>query len=172
MTPETASHDSRRPVSFGLFADVHYGEKVVEGRDFSLSLAKLRACIETFNHEGLAMAVCLGDLIDQGTDIRADRSALAEACRAFSVFRGRKHLVLGNHDLQTLTKSEFLTQCAADVPEPYYSFDRDGVHFIVLDANCHRDGSDFARGAFDWEDAWISESGHQQLQGSRGDRQP
>jgi 3',5'-cyclic AMP phosphodiesterase CpdA len=63
--------------------------------------------------------------------------------------------VLGNHDVGRLTKEEFLELCGAGRPSRY-SFDVRGVHFVVLDGNCHADGSDFRAGGFSWDDAWVS----------------
>ena len=37
----------------------------------------------------------------------------------------------------------------------YYSFDKGGVHFVVLDANYNRDGSDYDHGNFNWTDPNI-----------------
>jgi len=80
-------------------------------------------------------------------------------------FAGERHCVVGNHDVATLTKEEFLEHCGLGRPA-YYSFDVKGVHFAVLDGNCHADGSDFSAGNFRWDEAWLA---HVQLEWLRRD---
>jgi alkaline phosphatase len=152
-----SSFRKRQPVlSFGVFADLHYAEKVYGNRYCQQSLDKLRVCIDSFNDRCLPMAFNLGDSIDKVEDREAELGYLKDVCDVFSSFRGERYLVLGNHDLETLTKEEFLKNSAARIKEPYYSFDRDCIHFVVLDGNCRRDGTDFNAGNFDWKEAWIS----------------
>lgn len=149
----------KKPVlSFGLFADAHYAEKQYADRFCWDSLEKLRACIGTFNERGLAMALSLGDFVDSVGDREAEIGCIAAMRAVYSSLRGERHFVLGNHDLETFTKEEFLGSCGAERHTPYYSFDRLGVHFVVLDGNCHADGTDFAAGDFDWANAWVSEA--------------
>lgn len=149
-------------LSCGLFADAHYAPTVYGSRRYCRdSLLKLRACVETLNARQVPLAFNLGDLIDTAGDRKADLGLLQEMCTAFGRFRGEKHSVLGNHDLATLTKQEFLqaacsSGCSDDLPAAYGSFDRQGVHFVLLDGNCHQDGSDFERGDFEWDEAWLS----------------
>jgi len=175
--PDASPNAGDRPViSFGVFADAHYAEKVYADRHCEDSLARLRVCIDIFNARGLSMAVNLGDIIDTAEDKEAERGHLAEVSRAFALFRGERHTVLGNHDVETFTKEEFLYLCGDDNPLPYYSFDHDRVHFVVLDSNCHQDGTDFAAGDFEWADAWLSQAqllwlAHD-LQEAQGERKP
>jgi len=66
--------------------------------------------------------------------------------------------VLGNHDMDSLSKSQFLAgveNTGIDAGRSYYSFDLNGVHFVVLDANYDSDGTDYDHGNFDWTDANI-----------------
>ena len=64
-----------------------------------------------------------------------------------------KHFVLGNHCVDTLTKSEFLEGVGQE--KSYYSFDKQGVHFVVLDACFRSDGTPYQRKNFDWTDPNI-----------------
>ena len=82
--------------------------------------------------------------------------------RAFAGFRGEKAVVLGNHDLASFGKHEFLAAarqagCYLERPTPYGSLDRQSVHLVFLDGNCHADGTDFCCGDFDWAETWVSD---------------
>ena len=66
--------------------------------------------------------------------------------------------MLGNHDQDSLSKTQFLTNIENTSINPtlsYYSFDSNGAHFVVLDANYKSDGTDYDHGNFDWTDANI-----------------
>jgi alkaline phosphatase len=66
--------------------------------------------------------------------------------------------VLGNHDVDSISKTQFLNNienAGIDYGKSYYSFDFNGVHLIVLDANYKSDGTDYDHGNFDWTDANI-----------------
>jgi len=83
--------------------------------------------------------------------------------QAFARFRGERLIVLGNHDLVSFSKHVFLAAahqagCGLERPMPYGSFSRQGVHLVLLDGNCHADGTDFHCGDFDWAEAWVSEA--------------
>ena len=154
MNPEKRA---RPVIRFGVFADAHYAEKVYGDRHCEDSLDKLRDCVRTFNARELELAINLGDLIDTGDDREKEMGYLEAMRQVFSGFRGERHHVIGNHDVETLTKDEFLAHCGGESQDPFYSFDREGVHFVILDGNCHQDNSDFQAGNFSWDQAWISE---------------
>ena len=146
--------DSDRLVRFGLFADAHCADTVYSNRYCRDAPAKLRACVDAFERSGLDFAVCMGDLIDHADDPQTEHANLARMVDLFAGFSGPRHFVVGNHDVSTLTKDEFLAACGNR--QPFYSFDVGGVHFVALDGNCHEDGSDFNAGDFSWDEAWIS----------------
>jgi len=143
------------PVRVGLFADVHHAERVYGDRYCSDSAAKLAACVRCLQAATVDLLVCLGDLIDTGPNPGAEAAYVRAMARIVAGFPGACCWVLGNHDLQALGKAEFLRLCGAAHPA-YYSFDVRGVHFVVLDGNCHADGSDFHAGDFSWDDAWVA----------------
>lgn len=68
-----------------------------------------------------------------------------EANKAFidnwNLFEGDKYHVLGNHDMDVSSKA--VTQEFWGMKEPYYSFDKDRFHFIVLDPNYFIDKGEF-----------------------------
>ena len=147
--------------SFGVFADAHYAHRVYGSRYCRHSLTRLQGCVDTFNARSLPIAVNLGDLIDTEESKEAELASLAAMCQAYARFRGKRCSAVGNHDLGTLTKAEVLGvlrgfDCGPADLLAYGSLEVSGVHFVVLDSNCHQDGADFGRGAFQWDDAWIS----------------
>jgi len=146
-TPETAD------ISFGLTADLHYADKGKwNTRFYRESDEKLRECIETFNSLKPDFIVELGDFVD-----KAEKEIEFEYLRTingiFNEFEGERHYVLGNHDTGTFSKTEFLSAVGAD--RSYCSFDLNDYHFIVLDANYNRDGSDYNAGNFNWTETYI-----------------
>jgi len=63
--------------------------------------------------------------------------------------------------VDSISKEQFLQNVTnTDIParSTYYSFDRNGVHFIVLDANFLADGSDYDHGNFEWNETYVSEA--------------
>ena len=144
-------------VRFGAFADSHYAEMVYGNRHCQDSTAKLSACLERYRERDLDFVICLGDLIDKAEDRDTELGYLTRMREVLAGFSGDKHCVVGNHDVATLTKGEFLEHCGPGRPA-FYSFDLKGVHFVVLDGNCHEDGSDFSAGNFSWDEAWLAET--------------
>lgn len=68
-------------------------------------------------------------------------------------FDGPTYHALGNHDMDSVSKAQFLANVENTNIDPgrsFYSFDAKGVHCIVLDANYNPDGSDYDHGSFDW----------------------
>lgn len=141
----------------GLFSDVHYARLIYGDRYCEDSLDKLRVCVSTFNERGVPLTINLGDFIDKAQEKETELGYLAAMRETFASFSGERHYVIGNHDVATLTKAEFLDNCGSDRSKSFYSFDHQGVHCVILDSNFHADGSDFAAGNFEWDDAWLSE---------------
>ncbi len=141
-------------VRFGVFADPHYAEMVYGDRYCEESFGKLGACIEVFERSELDFVVCMGDMIDAHEDPEVELGYLVKMREVFERFSGERHWVIGNHDVTGLAKDVFLEGSGSQ--GPYYSFDAGGFHFVILDGNCHEDGSDFSRGNFEWDQAWVS----------------
>ncbi|MHB0935078.1 MAG: metallophosphoesterase family protein [Armatimonadota bacterium] len=144
-------------LTLGLFTDAHYGPEPYADRDCPGSLARVREALMAYTKAGVPLVVNLGDAVDGALSGVDEAELCAEVREACDAFPGEVRHVIGNHDVQTLSKAEFLAAIGAP-PEPYYSFDAGGVHCVVLDGNCHEDGTDFCRGDFSWDDAWISEA--------------
>jgi hypothetical protein len=102
----------------------------------------------------------LGDFKDQNTP-PAEEKTLAYLRAIEDVlqrFDGPTYHVLGNHDLDSISKRQFLATVEnADVDRgrSYYSFQAGCLHAVVLDANFTGAGDDYDHGNFDWTDANI-----------------
>ena len=145
-------------ISFGVFADAHYADRVYADRYCKDSADKLSQAVATFNEQHVPFLVDLGDRTDAWSTAETEKAGAAGVNELLSAFNGECYHVLGNHDLASLTKHEFLAMHVSRYRQPYYSFDAGEFHFIVLDANCLEDGSDFAAGNFSWDLCWVSES--------------
>ncbi|HNV03826.1 MAG TPA: metallophosphoesterase [Vicinamibacterales bacterium] len=167
-----ASSQTQEPplVRFGVITDLHYADIDPAGpRVYRDSVAKLEACVRTMNAERVAFLVELGDFKDQDTPPVESRtlSYLRTIEAAMAGFKGPRYHVLGNHDVDSLSKAQFLgvvENTGVAPPATRYTFVSGGVRFVVLDA-CHKaDGSDYDRGNYDWTDsnidapqlAWLS----------------
>jgi 3',5'-cyclic AMP phosphodiesterase CpdA len=153
----------RRPgtVKFGIVTDCHYADADTAGtRFYRHSLEKLAECVEAMNAQQVDFLVELGDFKDQDSP-PIERKTLSYLRAVESVFcklKGPAYHVLGNHDLDSLSKAQFLNNIentGINSSKSFYSFDFSGVHFVVLDANYKSDGSDYDHGNFDWTDANI-----------------
>ena len=145
-------------VSFGLFADTHYAAGLTYGNRYcDESLEKLRTCVRTFNERKLPFAVNLGDLVDHVDDRTKETECLSQVASVLSEFRGECHSVLGNHDITCFTK-QTIRSLLGGYQDSFYSFDRPGCHFVVLDSNYHQDGADYTPDTMPehWADSWIS----------------
>ena len=139
---------------FGLVTDLHYADKPAVGtRYYRETLDKLAEAQDCFRESSLAFLVELGDLIDAGDSIEAERASLQQINRAFSTISDDRHYVLGNHCVQTLRKDEVLDQVGQE--RSFYSFRRAGIHLIVLDACFRHDGVPYGRKNFQWTDTNI-----------------
>jgi 3',5'-cyclic AMP phosphodiesterase CpdA len=141
-------------VVFGLITDLHHADKPsAGGRYYRETLGKLAEAARQFEKARPAFVVELGDLIDAADSVEAELGYLRRIDRDFSAIAPRRHYVLGNHCVSTLTKEEFLGGVGQG--RSYYSFDEGGVHFVVLDACFRGDGAPYGRKNFEWTDANI-----------------
>ena len=148
-------------VRFGIITDCHYADADTAGkRCYRQSLDKLDECVETMNEQKVDFIVELGDFKDQNSPpIEQKTLSYLQAVESkFKTFKGPTYHVLGNHDTDSISKMQFLTNVentGIDTGRSYYSFDFNSVHFVVLDANYKSDGVDYDHGNFDWTDANI-----------------
>lgn len=138
----------------GLATDLHHADKAPAGtRYYRETRGKLAEAVAKFKELRPAFVVELGDLIDAADSVDVEKRWLSEVDAEFSTASADRHYVLGNHCVDTLTKEEFLGGVGRE--RSYYSFDRGGVHFVVLDACFRGDGKPYGRKNSEWTDANI-----------------
>ncbi len=152
---------SNKKLRFGWVTDIHYAEAPVKwGRNFKESITKLNEAIHLFNNEKVDFVIETGDFKDQ-TDPPVEKETLMylqKVERTFSKFNGLRYHVLGNHDLDSLSKSQFLSaieNSGIDKKKSYYYFENSGFRFVVLDACYKQDGEDYDHDNFHWTDTNI-----------------
>ncbi len=138
-----------------LLTDIHYADREPRiNRYYRESLDKLAVFVIQCQLLKPDFAVELGDMIDSSRQVDDDRKLLQTINAAFQKSATERHYILGNHCVETLTKQEFLD--AVGQKDSYYSFDKKGYHFIVLDACFRKDGVPYERNNFVWTDSAIS----------------
>lgn len=138
----------------GLVTDLHYADKPSSGsRHYRESLNKLSEAGEHFKMHQSEFVVELGDFIDAADSVDTELGYLKRINRDFSAICSKRHYVLGNHCVHTLTKQEFLN--GVEQEKSYYSFDSGDFHFVVLDSCFRSDGQPYGRKNFVWTDPNI-----------------
>lgn len=157
----SSSNAASRTIRFGIVTDCHYADAEAAGtRFYRQSPDKLAECVELMNAEKVTFLIELGDFKDQGKPPveQETLSYLDGVEEVFQKFRGPTYHVLGNHDLDSISKEQFLARIEntnIDSNRSYYSFDVNGLHCVVLDANHRTGGADYDHGNFDWTDANV-----------------
>lgn len=164
VSTDLRAQTAKKPVvRFGVISDVHYADREPSGtRFYRQSLVKVNEAVDRMNQEKLDFVIELGDFKDQDA-VPNEANTLKYLTDIESVFRkfdGPAYHVLGNHDMDGISKQQFLERVEnSGIPKTksYYSFDRNGVHFIVLDGNFTKDGKAYDHGNFSWDDTSIPE---------------
>jgi alkaline phosphatase len=147
-------------LTFGMIADIHHAERPDTGRYYSAALNKTQVFAEHMNNLGVDFVVELGDFKDQDpTPVPQNTKKYLEDVEAvFQTYTGPTYHVLGNHDLDSISKVDFqarVTNTGISPADTFYSYDANGVHFVVLDANFTADGTPYDSGNFNWTDTII-----------------
>ena len=148
-------------LSFGIVTDAHFADTNTRGaRKYRESIPKMTECVSLMNDKKVDFLIELGDFKDQGKPVSEDKTLtyLDTIEKVYRKFKGPRYHVLGNHDVDSISKKQFLariTNTKIAKTSTYYSFDSNGFHFVVLDANYDTKGSDYDRGKFDWKDTNI-----------------
>ncbi|NQT01259.1 MAG: metallophosphoesterase [Planctomycetes bacterium] len=151
----------QRTARFGIVTDCHYADADAQGtRFYRESLDKLSECVALMNIERVDFLIELGDFKDQDKPPAEKKtlSYLQAAEKVLKRFKGSTYHALGNHDMDSISKVQFLRRVDntnIDSNRSYYSFDSNGLRYVVLDANFRADGIDYDHGNFDWTDANI-----------------
>lgn len=161
-----------KPVRFGLVTDSHYADREPAGkRYYRESLDKMKECIDVMNKEKVDFVIHLGDFKDEDKNKESeDTLKYLRAIEAqFGKFDGPRYHCVGNHDVDSITKQQFLSNVentGIGQDKSYYSFDSGDFHCVVLDSNFHEDGRDhFYKEGADWRNTnmpqdelqWLSE---------------
>lgn len=155
LADEASKRSDQAKLRIGLVTDLHFADKAAAGtRHYRETLGKLEEAATEFRQQKLDFIVELGDFIDAAASVDLERRYLKTVDKEFSKICDDRHYVLGNHCVDTLTKEEFLG--GVDKQHSYYSFDRNGFHFIVLDSCFRSDGQPYGRRNFKWTDANVS----------------
>jgi len=153
--------DRKTMLRFGMVTDTHYANNPKRGtRHYRESLDKMAECVALMNDQKVDFLIELGDLKDEGQPAtEAGTLQFLQRIEAvFGTFKGPRYHVLGNHDVDSISKEQFLDQVentGIGKERSYYSFDSKGVHFVVLDADYTANGTDYDRGNFNWRDTNI-----------------
>ena len=138
----------------GLLTDLHYADKPPAGtRYYRETAGKLEKAVAQFTSDRVDFTIEIGDLVDAAQSVEDEKGYLRSINGQLEKLPGDRHYVLGNHCVQTLTKSEFLA--GVEREKNFYSFDAGGWHFVVLDACFRSDGEPYGRNNFTWTDANI-----------------
>ena len=147
-----AAEEKASRVRIGLVTDLHYADKPPKGtRHYRETLTKLAEAFEKFAAATPDLVVELGDFIDAADSVETEQGYLKAVSGVFAKIPGKKHYVLGNHCVDTLTKREFLDGVGQE--KSYYSFDQGGFHFVILDSCFRSDGEPYGRKNSVWYDA-------------------
>lgn len=160
--PYLTACSSNKKIRFGVATDSHYADRAFSGkRYYKQSLQKMQEFVDVMNVENVDFIIHLGDFKDE-TPTKQETDTLnflKDIEIIFSKFKGPRYHCIGNHDVDSITKKQFLEGIEnTNIPnnKSYYSFNKNGFHFIVLDANYDANGKDhfFKEGA-DWQDTNI-----------------
>jgi len=155
---DTAGNASTTKVSFGIVTDAHYADKPGGRRVYLESLAKMTECVKLMNDKKVDFLVELGDFIDKGEGHESALEHLDAIETIYKKFNGPRYHVLGNHDMDSMSKQQFLERVentGIDKEATYYSYDRKGVHFVVLDACFTSEGKPYGEVRYGWKDTNI-----------------
>ena len=123
----------------GIITDMHHTTKAdSDTRKYSAALKKMRFFADAMKTAKPAFVIELGDFVDtlsRGTDPVKN---LREIESLFVSISCPNYHVLGNHDFDNLRREVFLSNIDnTGIPQgqTWYSWDANGIHFIVLDAD-------------------------------------
>lgn len=155
-----------KPIRFGIVTDIHYADTPDNpelNRYYKESLDKVAECVELMNEQKVDFLIELGDLKDQGNPPKESGTLtyLESIENVLKKFKGPLYHVLGNHDMDSISKLQFLQEVSNYGfynAVNFYSFTRGPFHFVVLDANYNSIEQEYDHGNFDWTEARIPEN--------------
>lgn len=115
-------------IRFGIFADLH--TELIHD-----SVSRLRTILSAFRQADCDFCIELGDFCPPGERNAAHKEQILALTDAFPI---PLYHTIGNHDMDANEKADVVRHLGME--HAYYSFDRGGVHFVVLDACYYREG--------------------------------
>ena len=147
-----------------MVTDLHYADipmgpclPPVGDRYYRESCRKLQEAVDVMNRVKPDFFIELGDFKDLTGGREQTLACLDAIERTFAGFRGDRFHVLGNHDFDCLTLEDYLSHvhnAGQAQTLPNYSFTRNGVTFIVLDACYDSQMRHYSRNN-PWDDANV-----------------
>lgn len=123
----------------GIITDMHKTPKAdTDTRKYSGSIKKMQTFLQKMEELKPAFIIELGDFVDTLTPETNPAQNLAEIEQLFTSYSGGHYHVLGNHDFDNLKRPQFLNAVTnTNIPQgqTWYSWNTNGVHCIVLDAD-------------------------------------
>ena len=156
-----AAEPLRAGCRFGLLADPHYADAEPRGtRYYRESLGKMREAVDRLRAARVEFLGELGDIKDMALNEPDTRtlSHLVAIEWEFQRFGGPTYHVLGNHDMDNLSKAQVLahiTNTGIPAGRSHYAFSHGGVRFVTIDTNFTKDGRDYDHGNFDWREIYL-----------------
>lgn len=144
-------------MKIGLFADAHYCDKetTCSGTRFPRkSFGKIKNAMEKFR--GCDLVISLGDLVDDCDDTEKNIEKIKELTELIRSYGIPFVSLMGNHDYQNFTRSEFDTYTGGAYPPFSMPFGENTL--VFLDANFYPDGTAYSRGNVDWKDSNLLEN--------------
>ena len=148
-------------LKFGIVTDMHFADIDRKGnRYYRESLNKLKECMQIMTEQEIQFLIELGDFKDEDNppDEKSTLHFLRTIEEEFQKGVKKTFHVLGNHDVDSISKSQFqaeITNTGISPESTFYSFIEEDIQFVVLDANYRSDGKSYDRGNFDWTDCNI-----------------
>lgn len=147
----TFSETGRKPRSKKKMTIAHITDVHLTGENNAP--ARFHACIETIKEHGVDFFLNGGDSIMAADYENIDREQVHEMWNLWKESRKRfseyeMYSCLGNHDMWWAAPNELdpmygktFAMQQLGMPSPYYSFDRNGWHFVILDSNNNGGGA-------------------------------
>ena len=148
-------------VRFGVLTDAHYADAPSRGtRFYRESRTKVREAVAHLAAARVEFLAQLGDIKDMVTGESPARTLdyLSLITSEIAHFNGPVYHVLGNHDMDNVSKPQalgLLRSTGVDEGRSFYSCRHGGIRVIALDACYTKTGDDYDRGNFDWRDANV-----------------
>lgn len=131
LSLKAAAKSHKQSLRFGICADIH--KDIIHDAD-----SRLKTFIDAALDKKTDFIIQLGDFCRPYDYNR-------EFLSIWTSYLGEKHHVIGNHDMDGgFTREKVIGFW--DSPSRYYSFDKNGYHFIVLDGNDKNPSPDKAPG--------------------------